>query len=187
MACILGAKQLATFERELSKQACNMGFLSTWIFNHSRTMINSVPFFERVFAVLGFAALQMACGDAHAAYRGAVVQAPSPGHVFAARKNSEKLPPLEGVKVQLVVGGKPGLCERYRVEKFSPRSQATTGADGYYDVSQFFGLSPGKTTVVVCFWQDHFDTYEYYNSDWGSNKEPTFGQKYLNVRMRKTK
>jgi hypothetical protein len=131
----------------------------------------------------------MACGTGTASYRGTVTVADVTGYSFDASPNPNRAPTVRGAVVKLAAMKMDGNCAKLWPQELpsgtsSSHPQATTDAGGQYEIVTFFPSYAGETgTFAVCVRRDGFEPFEYIAIE-GKSKDPTHGEKFLNVRLK---
>lgn len=117
------------------------------------------------------------CGDADVRYKGTVTESADAGYTFDKLINPLSLSPIENVAICVGVTGE---------ECPESKAKIRTNANGYYDTDYvyFGGCYPLKTTITLTFYHRDYQTF-IYSTNYESTEDPTYGEKYLNVRMRK--
>jgi len=122
-------------------------------------------------------------GEAAAKYRGTVASAPQPGYSFEPEENPGKLTPIPGAEVRLCVCNQPCACK-------DEGQTVMTDARGHFETKEvgFPGMIGISNYVVVRVSAKGFDPIHYtcdydHRSDADRAREPSYGEKALNVRL----
>jgi hypothetical protein len=125
-----------------------------------------------VLPFLGFVFGTGGCvGEASATYKGSVVEGDTPGSSFDTTRNPAALPPVEGVRVS--------LCESERCKAISDSSGTWGPVETVFGGSAF-----SDAELSVRFEADGFEPFVY-STVYETTADPTNGEKFLNVKMRR--